>query len=254
MSGADNRSKDLIRLLVDAGERAASERRADWEQVWTALIDADARLARLRDDPDVRGEVEGLAAAWRHEIEEREWVPEVSRSVVADLVDRVGAIKNELIDLAEDARALSRAMRGHDLASAAEAVWLSLIDAFEAMELPRGHRSWDKREGALTDAPANEEIPDQLRDWHSLEKAASALRSAPIKAGGPGEYTQGLRPRPVSEFGRSMVPLFRRVGISIGGNATKDKAFETFLDLMHQHVEGRPLPSKAKILAELRKY
>ncbi len=222
MSGADNRSKDLIRFLVDAGERAASERRADWDQVWMVLIAADARLARLRDDPDLRGEIEAHAAVWRDNVVQRFATPERSRTDIIALTDRIASLADEVVYVAEEARALSKAANGHGVGDEAGRVWMALLGAWDAL------------------APAME--------------AAEALRQAPAKDGGPGGYTEKLRPRPVSEFGRAMVPLFRRVGIPIGGNAIKDKAFETFLDLMHQHVEGRSIPSKAKLLADLRKH
>lgn len=221
MTDAEERPNDLMRHLLDAGERAAQERHEDWDRVWSDLIEAEARLARLRDDPEVRSEVEARAAAWFDRVAGSAFTPERSRPEVIALADRMKSLVDEVAEIANEARALSVAAQGHGIGEEASEIFLGLLTA------------WD----ALT--PASE--------------AAEKLRRAPIKSGGPGEYTENLRSRASEEFGRAMVPLFRRVGLPLGGNAGKDKAFATFLDVMHEHIEGRPIPGKGKLLADLRK-
>ena len=212
---------DLMARLLDAGAKAARERAEAWEARWVDLVAADPALARLRDDPGARAEVEARADAWRQAVDGRGWTPEWSRADVLALADKVAGLRAELADLLDEARALARATDGHELGDAASALFLALAGVVDALD------------------PA--------------DAAANALRQAPKKAGGPGKLTENLRLRSVEDFGRAMPPLFRRVGLSLGGNGSKSKSFATFLDVLHQEIEGRPIPGRGVLLADLRK-
>lgn len=221
MNETEDRPDDTIGALLAVGERTDRDRRLRWDELWAELIAADARLLRLRDDLEARSEIEARVEAWQDRVGPPVFTPERSRAEVVALTNRMTALAEEVAEIANEARAVSVAAHGHRIGEEAGQLWLALLSA------------WD----ALT--PAME--------------AAEALRRAPVKSGGPGDYTRNLRPRAAEEFGRAAVPIFRRVGIPLGGNAGKDKAFATFLDVMHKHIEGGPIPGKGKLLADLRK-
>ncbi|PYF12996.1 hypothetical protein C8J30_101381 [Rhodobacter viridis] len=223
MTGLPPQDPALIAALIEAGKRAERERAEAVAPFWLRVVAADDRLARLRDDPEARGQIEALLLRLRDEAEVNPFVREWSRPEVEALAERVLALREELATLVDDARALRRAAAGGPLDGPAGAMAFSLIDLFDREELA------------------------------AAETAAEALLAAPGKAGGRGGYTANTRPRPVAVFGAALVPLFRRAGIPLGGNANRDKAFAAFLDTAHDFAIGGPIPGRNALFADLRR-
>ncbi len=223
MTGQPLQDPALIAALIEAGKRAERERAEAVAPFWLRVVAADDRLSRLCDDPEARGQIEALLLQLRDDAEANPFVREWSRPEVEALAARVLALREELATVVDDARSLGRAATGGPLDGHTAAIAFALIDLFDRPELA------------------------------AAETAAEALLAAPGKAGGPGDYTANTRPRPIAIFGAALVPLFRRAGIPLGGNANRDKAFAAFLDIAHDFAIGGPIPGRNALLADLRR-
>lgn len=223
MTGLPLEGAALISALIDSGKQTEHERAEALVPFWKRAIEADDRLSWLRDDPEARGEIETRLFQLRDDAGANPFVREWSCPEVEALAGRVLALREELATLVDDARALGMAATGGPLDGPAEAMVLALI--------------------CLNDRP----------ELAAAETAAEALLDAPGKAGGQGKYTANTRPRPIETFGAAIVPLFRRVGIPLGGNANKDKAFAAFLDIAYDFAVGGQIPGRNALLAVLRK-
>lgn len=213
--------RQLVAALVAAGLAADQDRRASFQPFWERVVEADARLANLRDDERARGEIERHLTKWRDAREGAGFTSEWSHAEVIALAERVRKLDAELADLFNDARALGRVSLNSALADRIGPMMLAVAAAFDAF------------------SPAVE--------------AAQELVSLPKKAGGPGEYTANLRQKPVEVFGEALIETFRRLGIPVGGNSNKDKRFEVVLCAAHEFIEQRPVPGLGVTLARLRK-
>lgn len=210
-----------IEQMNDAAQRTREERQREFLPFWDRVVDVDVRLAALRDDPDTRTEVEGRLRAWREE-ERQSFRPKLSEAEVRDMASRLRGVQSELSDLMEEVGRLgasSETGRISDLSSGS--ALFSILEALDAL------------------APAL--------------AMADEIEALPTKAGGRGAYTEKLREKPVNVFGVAMVRLFRKAGIPCGGNGSKDRAFEEFLNFAHHEVAGGNIPGKAALLAELRR-
>jgi hypothetical protein len=211
----------LVAALVESGIAADQDRQAAFRPFWARVVEADTRLAVLRDDEQARGEIEGRLTHWKDAREGAGFASEWSRPEVIALAERVQKLDAELAELFNETRALGHVAESSELAERVGPIILSLAAAFDALE------------------PA--------------VVAAQGLAGLPRKAGGPGDYTANLRRRPVEVFGEALVAIFRRSNIPIGGNFNKDKRFEAFICTAHEFVEGRPVPGLGVMLARLRK-
>lgn len=211
----------LVAALVLAGEQVKAEKTVALRPFWERVVAADRRLARLRENDELRVEVEARIDAWRATIEGAGFASERSRPEVVALADRVRGLDEEMAALFNEVRALGRVSAGGELDPPVDTLLASLAAAFDAL------------------APA--------------VSAAKALTDMPEKEGGRGSYTANLRKRPVKIFGEAMVPIFREAGIPLGGNASRDKAFATFITMVADHVTSAPIPGVAGLLADLRK-
>jgi hypothetical protein len=213
---------DVVLLALEGDQQRQEQRAAMFDEFWRRVTAADERLGQLRDKAEWREEIEGRLHAWRATIGRKGWDREWSRPEIVALADRVRALDAEVVDIWNDVRALSGVANGSVVDDQLGALFLSLTAALDAL------------------APA--------------AKAARAIAELPEKRGGRGAYTENLRSKPVEEFGRAMISLFRAAGIPLGGNASRDPAFDAFIEIAHSHVEGSPVPGKAALLASLRKF
>ena len=222
MSEADPDDRaHILASLLDADQIARQERSDALAQFWLRVVAADRRVARIRDNPDWRTEVEGLLSQWRAALGDAEWHPERSKDDLEALSKRMQQVQEELFELVGEAKALGRVTEGGPLDAHAGDLFLHLLATLEALN------------------PA--------------VAAAKEIASMPAKRGGPGKYTASLRPKPIEQFGAGMVPIFRAAGITLGGNADRDRGFELFLEIAADFITGADIPGKGALLASLRK-
>ncbi len=217
MSDDAQEPSPVLDLLADTGGRRGREFTAFWQD----LVDADPRLAALRDNDEWREGIEGRLLAWRGAADAPRLIGEWSRPQVVGLAERVRRLRGEIEDLSAEAWALAHAAEGGVLDQSIYRLWA---------------------EASL--------LADALGP---LLNAANALETAPRKAGGRGEYTANLRPRPDDEFGEAAAAIFRQAGLSLGGNASRDTAFAHFVAIAGRFATGGPIPGMALLLARLRR-
>lgn len=200
---------------------AHQERRELLEQFWVRVVAADRRIARIRDNPDAKAEVEALLGQWEQALGDAVWYRERSKDELEALSKRMEHVQEELCDLYNEVMAISRVTEGGPLDLHVGDLFLHLIATIDAID------------------PA--------------VAAAQQIAAMPAKRGGPGKFTASLRPKPIERFGAGIVPIFRAAGISLGGNVDRDRGFELFLEIAADFVTGADVPGKGALLASLRK-
>jgi hypothetical protein len=112
--------------------------------------------------------------------------------------------------------------------------------------------------------------PDILKRSRAILHAATDLRECldrfqlaatdfrdgfPLQPGGRGvlsdQLTGGMSGR-FREFAEITRTVWRKAGLSIGGNGVPDQGFTKFLDAVHNEVFGRSIPGRSALLAALR--
>lgn len=221
MSAAEPEDRHFVAPLLSADPRAHQERRDTLEQFWVRVVAADRRVARIRDNPEAKAEVEALLSQWERALGDTVWYPERSKEDLEALSRRMEQVHEELCELMGEAMAIGRVTEGGPLDHHVGDLFLHLLATLEAID------------------PA--------------VAAAKQLAAMPAKRGGPGKYTASLRPKPIEQFGAGIVPIFRAAGISLGGNVDRDRGFELFLEIAADFVTGADIPGKGALLASLRK-
>lgn len=222
MTGDVDQPNTPLGYLLEAGNRAEQARSARWAELWDDLIAADPRLSRLRDDPATRTEVEARLRDWENAQLDRRFYRDWTKAEVDALAGRVRAARDEISSVFDEVNSLMRLVES-------DAMWRPLDTIFKALLV-------------------------SLDDLAPAIKAADDLTALPGRKGGRGAFTtEHRKKKPIVEFGEGMLPIFRRAGLPLGGNGSRDKAFATFLDTVCHHVTGAKIPGRVALLAELRK-
>lgn len=206
--------------LLAAGKAAAAARATRWAPFWETAVAADARLSSLRDVPDTRAEVEARLETWAAAVAAQPFRRDWTKAEVDALAARVRAIRAEVADVFGQVEALGNLTDSDAMGEPLGVLFGTLLSVFDDL------------------APA--------------VAAADALTALPARSGGRGAFTSEHRRREILDFGEGALSIFRRCGLSTGGNRDRDPALGAFLDAACRHVTGGPIPGRAALLSALR--
>lgn len=220
MMRGSQEKEQVIATILASGKDLERRLSGQFIDFWVSAVAADARLAILRDDPVTRAEVERCLRQWRGSLDDRLFNRDWTKAEIDLLAGRVLSVTEEIGAILDDFKSLGQVVDSKEMETIVVTIYRSLLGSLSEL------------------APA--------------AGASKALAKLPARKGGRGKFTADHRARPVEIFGLAMVPLFRRSGLPLGGNQTRDKGFAAFLDCASWHVTGERIPGRAALLARLR--